>query len=127
MKRNVIYLLAFVLIVLTAHGTLLAKDWGKGYVNNKVKGTLKARRKPNPKTNVVLKVGVNEPVGIKYNHKSWYKIRYGGKLGWVQHKYITVTERGEEDNKIKNDNKRVPSINKSSSNTKVSKNKYDLD
>jgi uncharacterized protein YgiM (DUF1202 family) len=126
MKRIVIFLF-FILIIFAAYGTLFAKDWGKGYVNSNVKGTLKARRKPNPKTNVVLKVTKNEPVGIKYNHKSWYKIRHGGKLGWVQHKYITVTERGEDDDKIKKDNKPVPSLIKSACKTKVSKIKYDLD
>ena len=127
MKNNVFIIFFSVIIILTSYDTLLAKDWGKGYVNDKVKSILKGRRKPNPKTNVVIKVPKNTYVGIKYNHDSWYKIRYEGKLGWVPHKYITVTEKsGDENKKIKKEDKPMPSYNKSANNTKVLRLKDDI-
>lgn len=121
MKRKFIFLLSL-LLVFTSFAPIFAKDIGYGLVNSNIKKrTLKVRKKPNTKSKTLFKLTLNDSVIITSSSGKWYKIKYPltKKKGWVKQKYITLTALfGEDDDKIKRENKKVPKLNKSASKSK---------
>ena len=74
-------------------------DW-KGYVNIGKNAKLAVRLQPNTKAKECSFSGLKQgtEVGVSYEQGDWYLIKYNGKFGYVQKKYIAKTKASEVSN-----------------------------
>ncbi len=130
MKKYLVFVLSLFIVFISSVNIFAETTPKKGEVNDKVKKSLKVRKKTNTKSEVLCKLKIGTKVDILKEEGKWYKIEANQTKGWVKKKFIKVTYYGDsitrllsvKSNNGKNKKKKKANKNISATKCKVNKN-----